>query len=311
MASKHKKAAAACARVGRAAARQKNLPFRPSSPEPFPKIDSDSTSWFSPDPEPIKILMDSESDCGYTGGVNYHDFDSDSDGYEPGTDEDWSDSNDSLVEFEGDELENNLWELQEELDALATPSKYDLITGAKTNQEWKGAEKKRRLGYTKQCHAKAAQEREIIWKKAKDLCVHSYSCQCGLYWIYCISEDPQVVMMWNMFAPKPMPKQTMITTSEDLPPLKNVPAAQKCFASTMMRMALMLIKVISSLSLTKIMISVCKPDQTVTTYLLCHHGNIIIWMSSIALNISWNSRSKCWNGAKLLLPLISCWVWRK
>lgn len=88
MASKHKKAAAACARAGRAAAQQKNLPFRPSSPELLPKIDSNSMSWFSPDPEPIKIFMDSESDCGYTGGVNYHDFDSDSDGYEPGTDED-------------------------------------------------------------------------------------------------------------------------------------------------------------------------------------------------------------------------------
>jgi hypothetical protein len=38
-------------------------------------------------------------------------------------------------------------------------------------------------------------------------------------------------MMRNMFTPKPMPKQTTITTSEDLP-LKNIPAAQKCFAST-------------------------------------------------------------------------------
>jgi hypothetical protein len=77
--------------------------------------------------------------------------------------------------------------LREELDALAAPSKYDLITGAKTNQEWKGAETKRRLGYTgnsqrtKQRHAKAAQEREIIQKKAKDSCAHSYSCQCDLY----------------------------------------------------------------------------------------------------------------------------------
>jgi hypothetical protein len=139
------------------------------------------------DPKPIEIFADSESDCGYTGGVNYHDFDSDSDEYEPGTDEDWSDSDDSLVEFEGDELENNLRELREELDALAAPSKYDLITGAKTNQEWKGAEKKRRLGYTgnsqrtKQRHAKAAREREIIQKKAKDSCAHSYSCQCDLY----------------------------------------------------------------------------------------------------------------------------------
>jgi hypothetical protein len=107
MALKHKKAATARARAGRAAARQKNLPSRPSSPEPLPKIDST----FPLDPEPIEIFADSESDCGYTGGVNYHDFDSDSDEYEPGTDKDWSDSDDSLVEFEGDELENNLREL--------------------------------------------------------------------------------------------------------------------------------------------------------------------------------------------------------
>ena len=39
MASKHKKAAAARARAGRAAAQQ-HVPLIPSSPEPLPEIDS-------------------------------------------------------------------------------------------------------------------------------------------------------------------------------------------------------------------------------------------------------------------------------
>ena len=47
----------------------------------------------SPEPEPelIEIFSDSESDCGYTGGVDYHGFDSD-DEFEPGSDGCWSDS---------------------------------------------------------------------------------------------------------------------------------------------------------------------------------------------------------------------------
>jgi hypothetical protein len=171
MTSKHKKAAAARARVGRAAQR-KTIPILPSSPGPAAEFDFN----FSPDPEPIEILTDSESDsdCEYTGGVNCHDFDVDSDGY---ADEEWSESDEeSVVEFEGDELENNLRELREELHALpySEPSKYDLITGAKTSKQWKKAEKKRGFGYTgnsqrsQQRHAKAAREKEITRAKAKD-----------------------------------------------------------------------------------------------------------------------------------------------
>ncbi|KAG1885489.1 hypothetical protein F4604DRAFT_1971959 [Suillus subluteus] len=162
MTSKYKKAAAAHAQVGRAAQR-KNIPFLPSSPELAPETDFN----LSPDSKPIEILTNfkSDSDCGYTGGVNCHDFDMDFDGY---ADEEWSDSDEeSVVEFEGDELENNLQELRE-------PSKYGLITGVKTSQQWKKAEKKRGFGYTgnlqrsQQHHAKAACEREIICAKAKD-----------------------------------------------------------------------------------------------------------------------------------------------
>jgi hypothetical protein len=90
----------------------------------------------------------------------------------------WSDDSDgeSLAEFEGEELESNLRELKVELDALAAPSKYDLIASKKSSREWKKAEKKKGFGYTsnsqqmKQCHAKTAREREVVWQTAKDSC---------------------------------------------------------------------------------------------------------------------------------------------
>jgi hypothetical protein len=116
-------------------------------PEPLPKIDST----FSPDIEPIEIFnlesnANSESDCAYTGRVNYY---SDSE-YEPGLDNCWSDSDGgSLVELEGDELEDNLQELEQSLsNTLAAPLKYDLIAGAKSSEEWQRAEQKRGFGYT-------------------------------------------------------------------------------------------------------------------------------------------------------------------
>ena len=180
MVSKHKKEAAARARAGRAVARQISLPPDvPSSPEPVPEINFGFSP--EPEPEPIEIFSDSESDCGYTGGVDYHGFDSD-DEFEPGSDGCWSDSDgESLAELEGEELESSLRELKVELDALAAPSKYDLIAAAKTSQEWKMAEKKRGFGYTsnsqrtKQRNAKAAREKEIARKIAKNSCADLYS----------------------------------------------------------------------------------------------------------------------------------------
>ena len=148
----------------------------PSSPEPVPAINF----VFSPEPEPIEIFSDSESDCGYMGGVDYYGFDSD-DKFEPRSDRCWSDSDgESLAELEGEELESSLRELKVELDALAAPSKYDLIAAAKTGQEWKTAEKKRRFGYTgnsqctKQCNVKAAREREKAHKIAQNSCADLY-----------------------------------------------------------------------------------------------------------------------------------------
>jgi hypothetical protein len=161
MVSKHKKDAAARAWAGMAAAWKINLQPMPS-PGPIPEIDFVFSPEPEPEPEPIKIFSDSDSDCGYVGGVNYYVFDSD-DEFEPGSDGCWSDSDgESLAELEGEELESSLCELKAELDALAAPSKYDLITAVKTSQEWKTAEKKRGFGYTgnsqrtKHCNAKAA-----------------------------------------------------------------------------------------------------------------------------------------------------------
>ena len=151
----------------------------PSSPEPVPEINFGFS--LEPEPELIEIFSDLESDCGYTGGVDYHGFDSD-DEFEPGSDGCWSDSDgESLAELEGEELESSLRELKVELDALAAPSKYDLIAAAKTSQEWKMAEKKRGFGYTsnsqrtKQHNAKVAHEKEIACKIAKNSCTDLYS----------------------------------------------------------------------------------------------------------------------------------------
>ena len=85
-------------------------PDVPSSLEPVPEINFGFSP--EPEPEPIEIFSDSESDCGYTGGVNYHGFDSD-DEFEPGSDGCWSDSDgESLAELEGEELESSLRELK-------------------------------------------------------------------------------------------------------------------------------------------------------------------------------------------------------
>ena len=78
----------------------------PASPEPIPEIDLVFS--LEPEPEPIEIFSDSESDCGYVRGVNYCGFDSD-DEFEPRSDGCWSDSDgESLAELEGEELESCL-----------------------------------------------------------------------------------------------------------------------------------------------------------------------------------------------------------
>lgn len=103
MTLKHKKASAAHAQVGRAAQR-KYIPLLLSSPELAPETDFN----LSPDSKPIENFTHSksDSDCGYIREVNCHDFNMDSNGC---ADEEWLDSDEeSVVEFEGNELDNNL-----------------------------------------------------------------------------------------------------------------------------------------------------------------------------------------------------------
>ena len=102
---------------------------------------------------PINISSDSNSDCGYKGGVNFSLSKSDS--------FDYLDA-ESLEELEGEELEANLNELRAELKELPTCMKYDMLMELKTVKDWKKAEENHTLGYTG--NLKCTQERQ-----AKDL----------------------------------------------------------------------------------------------------------------------------------------------
>ena len=85
----------------------------------------------------------SESECGYSGGVNMDLSDSNEDS------SDWVDSEaESLSELEGDELEMNLEELRKETEALVGPEVNWNIMERRTSKEWEMAEKNRALGYT-------------------------------------------------------------------------------------------------------------------------------------------------------------------
>ena len=116
-------------------------------------------------------FMDSQSDCGYTGGVNVEVLSSDSDSseYEPDTSDsesEWSDG-ESLCELEGGALEENLASLKAEVDALQQPTgfKFEKIVEEKTAAEWKKAEQNRALGYNG--HSDRTKRRQN--KTARDL----------------------------------------------------------------------------------------------------------------------------------------------
>jgi hypothetical protein len=75
------------------------------------------------DPGPGEDFNDSDSDCGYTGGVNVSCQQSGLEShYEPSEDE-WENSDtESLAELEGDELEQNLQNLRKEAKRLSAPT---------------------------------------------------------------------------------------------------------------------------------------------------------------------------------------------
>jgi hypothetical protein len=131
--------------------------FRHGTPDDNPNLQSSET--------------DSESDCGYEGGVNCEPSD---DEYDPTTDsdEDWSDD-ESLAELEGDELEANLHALREEAESLDAPTAFRQMMVPKDAGEWKKAEGNRALGYTKNStrtqerRRKEARERAAFREEAK------------------------------------------------------------------------------------------------------------------------------------------------
>jgi hypothetical protein len=125
-------------------------------------------------PSPIDVDDGCEDfdDCGYVGGVNVSLSDSESD-YELSEDE-WTESeSESLAELEGDELEDNLQSLREEVQQLSVPSPYAEILKTKTTREWAAAESNRGLGYnglsdrTGRRNAQKAREREEEQKNTR------------------------------------------------------------------------------------------------------------------------------------------------
>jgi len=127
--------------------------------------------WYSiPDADLQSSETDSESDCGYEGGV---DCKSSDDEYDPTDgDEDWSDDK-SLAELEGDELEANLCALHEEVESLHAPTVFRQMMVAKNAKEWKKVEGNQALGYTKNSthtwerRRKEAREQAMFREKAK------------------------------------------------------------------------------------------------------------------------------------------------
>ncbi|KAG1823784.1 uncharacterized protein BJ212DRAFT_1296335 [Suillus subaureus] len=97
------------------------------------------------------------------------------------------------MEFEGEELEQNLMVLRAEVEALRCPTKYEEVSAAlkMTMKDWQKVESNRALGYTRNSIQTAQQNMKA-------------ACDCERE---CItvkkSNDPQVLMMWNWVAQAP------------------------------------------------------------------------------------------------------------
>ncbi|KAF8235258.1 hypothetical protein L208DRAFT_1376574 [Tricholoma matsutake] len=131
---------------------------------------SQKFQYSTPDADLQSSETDSESDCGYEGGV---DCESSDDEYDPADEDgDWSDDK-SFAELEGDELEANLHALHEEVESLDAPTVFRQMMVAKNAKEWKKVEGNRALGYTKNStctwerRRKEAQEQATFREKAK------------------------------------------------------------------------------------------------------------------------------------------------
>jgi hypothetical protein len=120
---------------------------------------------------PINVDSDSDDDCGYTGGVNVADLESDDEPDFDSSESEWSDDDgESLVEMEGDELAANLRALKAKADTFDEPpcnqklTAYYEISKSKTSKTWKKAEANRALGYT----GTSTRLRQLRDKEARD-----------------------------------------------------------------------------------------------------------------------------------------------
>jgi hypothetical protein len=176
MAKKYQKVSIAHARDFRHKLKPNN-PSIETSTENIPELPAAKTSIHrSGDLATNPINIDWEYDCGYEGGVNREDSETE---YQPGSSES-SDARDieSLDELSGDELEWNLQQQSELLAELKTlagtrPSPYAQISNLKTTGQWTKVEKNRTLGYnghsvhSKQWKEKAARDQKEFWKQAQ------------------------------------------------------------------------------------------------------------------------------------------------
>ena len=153
MAKKHQKAAAGRARANRHKPKPSSPPIELIPAEIIPELSlaASSIDGFGNLTTNIDgIDVDWESDCGYEGGVNRKDSETE---YQPESDDSESDYADSLDELSGDELEWNLehqHELLAEVATLTKPTPYTQIMDSKTTHQWAKAEKNRKLGYNGQ-----------------------------------------------------------------------------------------------------------------------------------------------------------------
>ena len=94
--------------------------------------------------------------------------------YEPDSDCSEDDDSESVVELEGDELEQNLSGLRKELKELAKQTPYEKVVAASSMSAEKWRKADRSLGYTgtsqrthQRWYAKAARDAENIRRAAK------------------------------------------------------------------------------------------------------------------------------------------------
>ncbi|KAJ7697544.1 hypothetical protein B0H16DRAFT_1749993 [Mycena metata] len=178
-------------REAAARARANRHPTRPVTPEPLelaPDIPDVPLALLPVLDEEIPELyiLDSDSDCEYEGGVNVELSDDD---YDPELEHDSDFTDSDLSEFDEEIIEA----LKKEFEVLLKPTPFEELNHAKSKKDWSKAEASRSLGYnglserTHYRHNAEARTRELKRTEAK------------------ASTDPQIVMMRNMFAPKPPP----------------------------------------------------------------------------------------------------------